>query len=154
MKEKINENIELRMIDVKFEDINPKVMDIILDIKDKMNMKGTTLLSFTEGLDHLPIEIVFFKESEKVDDMYYTIRDCKYRKEWMDEMNEMYKKMLGVDFDNYINTIVYEENGYEIYRMLITTEKNFLMAAIAYPKEKENEVSNWQMMKRLKKYTV
>ena len=150
MKEKINKDIEIEPVGIVY--VNEKICDAIIEMVSKLNLKGKTHISFTEGLDHLPISVLGFNESEKVDDMFYSVRDMKYYKSYMDAYNSFLKKEFKQKWDNDINVIVYQEEGYEINRMIVTTKKDCFMAIIAYPKEKSKDVSEWQFTKRLKPY--
>ena len=150
MKENENKNIDFESVGIVF--IDEKIYETICKMPSLLNFKGKTHISFSEGIDHFPIRLLDFKENEKVDDMYYSVRDLKPFKKYLDNYSEYGKKLFCKEWDNEINVISYNEEGYEVYRMIVSSEKDCFMAIIAYPEEKSKDVSEWQFTKRLKPY--
>lgn len=147
MKNKF-ENIQLDLIGINLDDVNPKIMDIIFKIIEEKNIKGKTYIGVANSLFELPIN---FDESEIVGDMIYSVRNLGMIKSFLENTKENYKKLYNIQFENSITITIASTENFVMNTILFNTINDYFMFKIGYPKQKENQVDTTQICKRLKK---
>lgn len=147
MKNKF-ENIQLDLIGINLDDVNPKIMDIIFKIIEEKNIKGKTYIGVANSLFELPVK---FDKSEIVGDMIYSVRNLGMFKYFLENTKKNYKKLYNIQFENSITITIASTENFVMNTILFNTINDYFMLKIGYPKQKENQVDTTQICKRLKK---
>lgn len=135
----------INVVDVNYENINPIVLEIILNIVEKIKLEGKTYIYITESMMEIPIS---FDKNEIVDGVIYSVRSLNKLKTFMD----LYTKTFITDhkFDNYITVTVDDKMDNVMNTIVFNTKKDCFMIKLGYSKKLENKIDYKQLYKRIK----
>lgn len=135
----------INVVDVNYENINPIVLEIILNIVEKIKLEGKTYIYITESMMKIPIS---FDKNEIVDGVIYSVRSLNKLKTFMD----LYTKTFITDhkIDNYITVTVDDKTDNVMNTIVFNTKKDCFMIKLGYSKKLENKIDYKQLYKRIK----
>lgn len=135
----------INVVDVNYENINPIVLEIILNIVEEIKLEGKTYIYITESMMEIPIS---FDKNEIVDGVIYSVRSLNKLKTFMD----LYTKTFITDykFDNYITVTVDDKMDNVMNTIVFNTKKDCFMIKLGYSKKLENKIDYKQLYKRIK----
>ena len=143
-----NKNIKLELIDIEWEDLNPKIIEFILKLMEERKISGKTYVGIAQSWGELPI---LFNKDEMVDGIIYSVQNLNMAKGFLENYRKSYNMQFNINFDNAITVTIEKSKDYEINTILFNAKNDYFMIRLGYPKTKEDKLDYNQMTKKLKR---
>ncbi len=143
-----NKGIELEIIDLEWEDINPKIIETILNLIDERKISGKTYIGISKSIGEMPL---LYKKDDVINGIIYTVHDLSAAKDILEDYRKNYSPMYNIQCDNAITVTVENSQNYVISTILVNAKDNYFMIRFGYPKTKEDELDYNNLMKKFKR---
>ncbi len=143
-----NRGIKLEIIDLEWEDINPKIIETILKLIDERKISGKTYIGISKSIGEMPL---LYKKDDMINGIIYTLHDLSMAKDILEDYRKNYSGLYNIQCDNSITVTIENSQNYVINTILVNAKDNYFMIRFGYPKIKEDELDYNNLMKKFKR---